>query len=54
LKGDHIKAIEFGCGTGASLLYLANLGWTTVGIDIVEKARNNYYTYFSVLYCVFG
>lgn len=41
LKGDDIKAIEFGFGSGASILYLANLGWTTVGIDIVEKARTS-------------
>jgi SAM-dependent methyltransferase len=32
------RAIDLGCGTGDSSLYLASHGWDVVGIDFVERA----------------
>src|SRR5262245_25806175 len=32
------KAIDLGCGTGDSSIYLARHGWQVVGVDFVERA----------------
>jgi SAM-dependent methyltransferase len=32
------RAIDLGCGTGDSAIYLASHGWEAVGIDFVERA----------------
>jgi SAM-dependent methyltransferase len=32
------RAIDLGCGTGDSSIYLASHGWMVVGIDFVERA----------------
>jgi ubiquinone/menaquinone biosynthesis C-methylase UbiE len=40
LLGQHVtgrKALDFGCGTGRSTRFLAQLGFDAVGIDIAEE-----------------
>src|SRR5258706_2582668 len=32
------RAIDVGCGTGDSSIYLARHGWEVVGVDFVERA----------------
>jgi cyclopropane fatty-acyl-phospholipid synthase-like methyltransferase len=32
------RALDMGCGTGTNVLYLAQHGWQTIGVDFVEKA----------------
>lgn len=36
-----IKVLDFGCGAGANTWYLANEGFTVVGLDASESAINN-------------
>lgn len=31
------RALDIGCGTGTQAVYLAQAGWTTVGLDAVEQ-----------------
>ena len=32
------RALDLGCGTGASVLYLASRGWEAVGVDFAPEA----------------
>ena len=32
------RAVDFGCGTGTTSVYLASLGWDVVGVDFAPNA----------------
>ena len=38
LAGPPRTALDLGCGTGASVCYLAQQGWKATGVDICERA----------------
>ena len=37
-EGARGRALDLGCGTGAQALYLAQHGWSVVGVDLAPKA----------------
>jgi 2-polyprenyl-3-methyl-5-hydroxy-6-metoxy-1,4-benzoquinol methylase len=36
------KALDLGCGTGDSSIYLAQHGWTVTGVDYVPTATRTF------------
>ena len=42
LKSKKPRVLDIGCGSGRDLVYMANHGWETCGIDYIPAALNKY------------